>query len=444
MEEVRVPPQNLEAEVAVLSAMLQDISTIPLVIEKLEDHFFYKPEHRKIYKGILELYDRGQPVDVLTLCEHLRKKGELEEVGGASYVGSISASLSSPVSVEHYADIIREKAILRGLIEVSHRIIQKCYEESEEGEKILDEAEQLVFDLAQKKKVKDFVHIRELVEKTMERAEKLSQRKEMIVGLPTGFRELDIQTAGLHPSNLIVVAGRPSMGKTSFVLNIALHVSLELELPVAIFSMEMSRDQLTERLVCMEGRVNLHQWRSGFLGEEEWPKLSMAAGRISDAPIYVDDSSTLTTLELRAKARRLKSKENIQLIIVDYLQLMKSATRQENRQQEISEISRSLKNLARELNIPVIAVSQLSRRAEERADYRPRLSDLRESGAIEQDADLVLLLFREEYYRRDTENRGICEVNIAKQRNGPVGTVKLAFIEEYTRFEDLTWAEDME
>ncbi|MCD6218779.1 replicative DNA helicase [Candidatus Calescamantes bacterium] len=442
MEEIYVPPQNLEAEIAVLSAMLQDKDTIPLVLEKIDKETFYRDSHKSIFQAILELYEKNKPIDIITLTDHLRSKGELENIGGVSYLTTIFSSLPTTINVEHYVDIIREKAIRRGLMKAGLKITEDAQKEDKEIETVIDEAERSIFELAQRKKVKDFINIRDLMEDTLKFLEGLADRKEIITGIPSGFRDVDLKTSGFQPGDFIVVAGRPSMGKTSFVLNIALNVALDHNVPVALFSLEMGALQLAQRLLCMEARVEMQRLRQGFISDEEWPKLSIAAGRLHDAPIFIDDSSALTPLELRAKARRLKSRRDVKLIVIDYLQLMKLSRRIESRQQEIAEISLCLKNLAKELEIPVIAVSQLSRRPEGRADYRPKLSDLRESGAIEQDADVVLLLFRKDYYSDDPEVKGICEVIIAKQRNGPVGTVELTFLHEYTRFEDIAWLEE--
>ncbi|HIE43523.1 MAG TPA: replicative DNA helicase [Candidatus Omnitrophica bacterium] len=445
MKEVveRIPPQSIEAEIAVLGSILLDKSLVDIAGEKLKPEHFYRKEHQTIFKSILELYNEDKPVDLITLAEWLKKKDELENVGGASYLSTLVSAIPTPANIEHYASIVREKAILRDLINVSTEIINRCYTGEEDGSKLLDRAEQMIFDIAQQKRVSDFVSIKELISDSIELAEKLAKKKEYITGLPTGFKEIDIQTSGLHPSELIIVAGRPSMGKTSFVLNITRNVGVEEKKPVAFFSLEMSKEQVVQRLLCMEARVDSNKLRTGFLREEDWPKLTMGAGILFEAPIFIDDSSGLNSLQLRAKARRLKAKEDIALIVVDYIQLMTSAYSSENRQQEIAEISRSLKSIARELKIPVIGVSQLSRRAEERDRHRPRLSDLRESGALEQDADVVMLLLRDEYYNPDNEEvRGKAEINIAKQRNGPVGSKELVFLKEYTRFEDLSYIEE--
>ena len=436
----RIPPQNIEAEIAVLGSILLDKSLIDIAGEKLKPEYFYLKAHQLIFRAILELYGNDKPVDLISLTDLLKKKGELEKAGGASLISSIIAALPTPANIEYYASIVREKAVLRQLIDISNDITNRCYTSKEDGTKILDKAEQLIFNIAQEKVSSDFVSLKDLISNSLELADKLSKKKEYIIGLPTGFRDLDIKTSGLHPSELIIIAGRPSMGKTSLAMNIARNVAVEEKKPVAIFSLEMSKEQLVQRLLCVEARVDSHKLRTGFLAEEDWPKLTMGAGVLFEAPIFIDDSSTLNALELRAKARRLKTREDIALIVLDYIQLMSAEITTQNRQQEIAEISRALKSLARELQIPIIAVSQLSRRVETRGEsHRPILSDLRESGALEQDADVVMLLLREEYYNPDNEEvKGKAVLNIAKQRNGPTGDINFAFLKQYTRFEDLS------
>jgi len=438
----RVPPQNIEAEIAVLGSVLLDKNLLDLAGEILKPEHFYSKEHQIIFRAILDLYNNDKPVDLISLTDRLKKKGELEKIGGASFLSALISAIPTPANIEHYASIVKEKAILRELIEVSSDIINKCYGGKEDGTKILDKAEQNIFNIAQKKVSAGFIPIKDLI--SAEFIDDLVKRKEHITGLPTGFKDLDEITSGLHSSELVIIAGRPSMGKTSFALNIARNAAVVEKKSVAIFSLEMSKEQVAERLLCMEARVDSHKLRTGYLSEEDEPKLSISAGILFDAPIFIDDSSNLNALELRAKTRRLKSKQNISLIILDYIQLMSSETSSENRQQEIAEISRALKSLARELQIPVIAVSQLSRRVETRGeDRRPILSDLRESGALEQDADVVMLLLREEYYKPDDpEVQGKAEVHIAKQRNGPTGTRRLSFVKQYTRFEDLAYTSE--
>jgi len=433
----QIPPQNIEAEIAVLGSMLLSEDAIAQAIEILYENYFYKDEHQKIFQTIIELYDKNSPVDLLTLSEELKKRAILDEVGGQAYLATIANSVPSAANISHYARIVKEKYILRALINNSTQIIRKCHEPVENIDSLLDESERSIFEIIGHKMEGKIISMKDLIKSSITTIDDLYQRQIQLTGVATGYTEFDSLTAGLQNSDLIIVAGRPSMGKSAFVCCIAEQVALEENLPVAIFSLEMSKEQLVHRILCSHAHVNAHKVRRGFLTPEDWPKLTNAAGKLADAPIYIDDTAGASILELRAKARRLKAHHDIKLIIVDYMQLMRSARRFENRQQEISEISRSLKDLARELKVPLIAVSQLSRAAEMRQDHRPQLSDLRESGAIEQDADVVVLLFREEYYHPTEENAGLSEVIIAKQRNGPVDTVKLAFIKEYTRFENL-------
>ncbi|OGX29200.1 MAG: replicative DNA helicase [Omnitrophica WOR_2 bacterium RIFCSPHIGHO2_02_FULL_67_20] len=436
----RLPPQNLDAEQAVLGSMLLEESAILAAAEHLDEPVFYKDAHRKIFAALLALYKATTPVDLITVTDELKRRNQLEEVGGASYLATLTSIVPTAANAEYYCRIVKQKAILRDLIRVSTRIAGDCYEEAVEPDVLLDRAEMMIFDIASKKLKRDAVAMKDIIKSSIEMIDTLYQRKGMITGMPTGFLELDQQLAGLQPAELIVVAGRPAMGKSSFTLCVAEHVAMAEKAGVAIFSLEMSKESLVQRMLCSHARINAHNVRSGMLSTSDWPNLTKAAGKLSEAPIFIDDSPSVSILELRARARRLKSRHNIGLVIVDYLQLMEESANAENRQQEISLISRSLKGLARELGVPVIAVSQLSRAPERRESFRPRLSDLRESGAIEQDADVVLMLFREDYYNMTDENKGIAEVIIAKQRNGPTGTVKLAFINEYTRFETLAQA----
>jgi len=433
----RLPPQNLDAEQAVLGSMLLEEDAIVQAAELLDEAAFYKDAHRKIFTVLLALYKANVPVDLVTITEELKKRNLLDEVGGASYLATLTSVVPTAANAEHYCRIVKQKAILRNLIRATTQIAGECYEEATEPDLLLDKAEALIFDIASKKLKRDAVAMKDIIKSSIEMIDTLYQRKGMITGLPTGFVELDQQLAGLQPAELIVVAGRPAMGKSSFALCVAEQAALIQKAGVAIFSLETSKENLVQRMLCSHARINAHNVRSGMLSTSDWPNLTKAAGKLSEAPIFIDDSPTLSVLELRAKARRLKSRHDISLVILDYLQLMSESSYVENRQQEISVISRSLKALARELNVPVIAVSQLSRAPERRETFRPRLSDLRESGAIEQDADVVLMLFREDYYSPTDENRGVAEVIVAKQRNGPTGTVKLAFIKEYTRFETL-------
>jgi replicative DNA helicase len=441
----RLPPQNLDAEMSVLGAMLLDKDAIVQAIESIGPECFYKEANAKIYSAIIQLCDANQPADIVTITEYLKKQKELESVGGAGYISVLLDAIPSAANVSHYLRIVQEKAILRRLINAATGIVSRCYEDGEDISDVLDDAEREIFDISQHRRSQGFVKIGDLIKHSIETVESLYQKKEYVTGVSSGYKDLDTVTAGFQPSDLIIIAGRPSMGKTSLALNIAEHAAVVEKIPTAIYSLEMSRDQLVLRMLCSHARVNAHNVRTGFISEKhDFPKLVNAAGKLAEAPIFIDDSPSISVLEMRAKARRLAAKEAIRLIIVDYLQLMRSSIRKaENRQQEISEISRSLKALARELNVPVIVLSQLNREAEGRDDRKPRLSDLRESGAIEQDADVVFLLFREEYYFPDNEDaRGKAEVNIAKQRNGPVGTVKLAFLQECTHFENYAEREE--
>lgn len=441
-QELRVPPQNVEAEKSVLGSMLIDNEAIGLVIEVLDESWFYEETHRHIYASILYLYNNHKNVDLITISDLLKNRGLLEAVGGVTYLSEIIDFVPTSANAEHYAHIVKEKGILRKLIRNATQIVSEGYESKTNVTEIVDTAERLIFEIADMEQRRGAVHIKDLVRQSIETIDYLYQRKEYITGLPTGFVELDRMTSGLQKSDLIIVAGRPSMGKSALAISMADHAGIDTKKGIAVFSLEMSKEQLVQRMLCSQARVDAHKVRSGFLSPSDWPKLTAAAGKLSTASIFIDDTPALSTIELRAKARRLKSTYDIQLIVVDYLQLMRVSYKTDSRQQEISEISRSLKELARELNVPVIALSQLSRAVESRQDHRPQLADLRESGAIEQDADLVVLLMREEYYMPTEENKGIAELIIAKQRNGPTGTVKLAFIKEYMRFENLARAEE--
>ncbi|OQX82173.1 MAG: replicative DNA helicase [Candidatus Omnitrophica bacterium 4484_70.1] len=434
----KIPPQNIEAEMAVLGAMLINEDAILEVIEVVDEEDFYKEEHRIIFSSIVSLFDARKKVDILTVSEELNRKKLLEKVGGATYLTTLADFVPSSVNVGHYARIVREKGILRSLINNAHKILSLAYKEEEEVNSILDKAEKLVFEISDARVEAGYTHIKEILKESIEAIESLYYKKSHITGIPTGFVDFDIKTAGLQRGDFIVVAGRPSMGKSAFVSNIVEYVGVEEGLPVAFFSLEMSRQQLIQRMLCSQAKVDIHKLRTGFLAPSEWPLLTSAAGKLSGAPIYIDDTPLMNIFEVRAKARRLKAHHDIKLLVIDYLQMIHTLGRKESRQQEISEVSRALKALAKELDIPLIAVSQLSRAVETRADHRPQLSDLRESGAIEQDADVVVLLLREEYYNPTPENKGIAEVIIAKQRNGPVGSVFLGFMKEYMRFVNLS------
>ncbi len=433
----KMPPQNLEAEMAVLGSMLIEEYAIAEAIEHLEQDSYYNEKNKIIFNAILNLYSENKAVDIVTLIEELKRTQDLDRVGGASYVTTLTTVVPTAANIGHYARIVKEKSILRNLISTSTNIISECYDAQRDVEGILDKAESRIFEISSRKIDTNFSPIKEIIKDSIETIDSLYQKKAHVTGVASGLVDFDSLTAGLHPSDLIVLAGRPSMGKSALMTSIAEHVALVEKKGLALFSLEMSKEQLVQRMLCAHARVDAHKVRTGFLSQTDWPKLTTAASKLSEAPIFIDDTAGLSVLELRAKARRLKSQHNIDLVIVDYLQLMQGSSRSENRQQEISEISRSIKALARELNVPVIAVSQLSRAVESRQDHRPQLSDLRESGAIEQDADVVGLLLREEYYNPTEENKGMAELIIAKQRNGPVGTVKLAFIREFARFENL-------
>ncbi|OGX13202.1 MAG: replicative DNA helicase [Omnitrophica WOR_2 bacterium RIFCSPHIGHO2_02_FULL_63_39] len=433
----RLPPQNLEAEMAVLGSMLLEEDALVRATELLEARAFYKEAHRRIFSSMLSLYQEHVAVDLVTLTDELKKHNLLDEVGGPSYLATLTSLVPTAANVEHYCRIVKERAILRSLIKAATQITSDCYEDATAPDILLDQAEQRIFEIASQKVKGDVVSLKELIKSSIETIDALYQRKGFITGLATGFTELDQMLAGLQPSDFIVVAGRPAMGKSSLALGVAEYATVVQKIPVALFSLEMSKEHLVQRMLCSHARINAHNVRTGMLSTSDWPKLTQAAGKLSEAPLFIDDTPGLSILELRAKARRLRSRHGIGLLILDYLQLMEEPTQSENRQQEIAVISRNLKALARELHVPVVAVSQLSRAPERRETFRPRLSDLRESGAIEQDSDVVLMLFREDYYNPTDDNQGIAEVIIAKQRNGPTGSVKLAFIKEYTRFENL-------
>lgn len=442
----KLPPQHLEAEQSVLGGMLIENEAIPKVMEILSPDDFYREAHRKIYDSLLDISERNEPADLITLTNELRKKEHLDAVGGASYITTLIDSVVTAANIEYYARIIKEKSVLRKLIETSTNIITESYEDRGDVESLLDQAEQAIFQISENRVRPSFYPIREIVKASFKTIERLFEKKELVTGVPSGFKDLDQRTAGFQPSDLIIVAGRPSMGKTAFCLNVAQYAAIEKKIPVAIFSLEMSKEQLVIRMLCSEAQVEGHRLRTGFLTESDWPRLTLAAGNLSDAPIYIDDTAALTVLETRAKARRLNAEFGLGLIVIDYLQLMKGRSRVESRQQEISEISRSLKALSKELNVPVIAVSQLSRKTEERQGMRPQLADLRESGAIEQDADLILFIYRDEVYNRaeDNPNRGKAEVIIGKQRNGPIGKIDLAYFDKFTTFKDIYKGESEE
>jgi replicative DNA helicase len=437
---LKIPPQNIEAEQSVLGGILIEPEALSRILEILQEDDFYREGHRKIFSAMVALYQKGTPVDLITLTESLLTRQNLEGIGGASYLTSLADAIPSAVNIEVYARIVREKAILRRLINVTTEIASKSYLFSGEVEDILDQAEKSIFEITAAKITPHIYPLSEVIKDSFQTIEALYERKERISGVPTGFTKLDQMTSGFQPSDLIIIAGRPSMGKTAFALDIARNAATLAEIPAVIFSLEMSRQQLAIRMLCSEARVDSYKLRSGFIGERDWPRLTNAAGILSEAPIYIDDSPALTVLQMRAKARRLKSEKGLGLAVVDYLQLMSGRGGSDRREQEISEISRSLKALAKELNIPVVALSQLNRKVEDRTDRRPFMADLRESGAIEQDADVILFIYRDEMYDENSKQKGTAEVIIGKQRNGPVGKITLAFIDQYTRFENLAGA----
>jgi replicative DNA helicase len=438
----KLPPQNLEAEMAVLGSMLMDEAAIGVAVESLDKRSFYKDSHQKVFEAICDLYNANKAVDLITLTDELKGKGALDGVGGASFVTALVNSVPTAANINHYVSIVKEKSTLRTLITNSTRIIAMSYETEGNIEDVVDNAERLIFEIRDKRSGGTYLHLKEIIKDSIETIDRLYQKKAHVTGIATGFIDFDIKTAGLQQSDFVIIAGRPSMGKSAFALGMAEYAGVVDKVPVALFSLEMSKEQLVQRMLCAHARVDAHKVRTGYLAASDWPRLTAAAGKLSEAPIFIDDTPAISVMELRAKARRLKAQQDIKLIILDYLQLMRGTTDySESRQQEISEISRSLKALARELNVPVVAISQLSRAVESRTDHRPQLSDLRESGAIEQDADVVVLILREEYYNPTPDNQGIAEIIIAKQRNGPVGSLKLSFIKEYTRFENIARVE---
>ncbi len=434
----RIPPQSLEAEQSVLGSMLIDKEVIPVVMEILRSEDFYRPDHKEIYDVIIELFDRAQPIDLITVSERLKLHGKLELVGGLEYLTNMATAVPTTANVKHYAKLVEEKALLRKLIKTSSDIVDLGYAAGEEVSYILDKAEQGIFDILQKRSSQGFVPIKDVLVDTFNKLEELYNNKGHVTGIPTGFNDLDFKTSGLHNSDLILIAARPAMGKTAFALNVAQYAAVHGRVPVAIFSLEMSKEQLVNRMLCSEAMVDSGKMRTGNLEDNDWQKVARALAPLSEAPIFIDDTPGISITEIRAKCRRLKLEHNIGLVVIDYLQLMQgSRSKSENRQQEISEISRSLKILAKEINIPVITLSQLSRASETRTDHRPILSDLRESGAIEQDADIVMFLYRDDYYNPETEKKNIAEVILAKHRNGSTGTVELVWLGQYTKFANL-------
>ena len=434
----RTMPHSAEAELAVLSSMLFDKEAVILAHELLHAEDFYRADYRALFEAMVELFSSGSPVDAITLKNILEKKGVFDKVGGGEALAELASNVTSTANLRHYGRILRDRSLLRRLLKASGEITAKSLEGADEADDVLEFAEKNIFDIAQNRVSSDFVHIKEALTESILRAEEIYKHGQKITGIATGFKDFDAKTAGLHPANLILIAARPSMGKSTFALNMAQHAAIRLKVPTAFFSLEMSRMDLTNRIICAEAHVEAQKFRTGELDGSDWSNIATAIGPISEAPLYLDDTPGISVPELRAKCRRLKLEKGLGLIVVDYLQLMRgSSKRPESRQNEISEISRSLKSIAREMEAPLVALAQLSRAPEQRADHRPILSDLRESGAIEQDADVVGFIYRDEYYNKDTEKRGIAELIISKQRNGPTGTVELAFLGDYVKFNNL-------
>jgi replicative DNA helicase len=432
-------PHNLDAERSVLGAVLMRNEVINHAIEVIKPHDFFREAHRIIFDKMVNLSEHGKAIDLVTLNEELARGGQLEEVGGPAYIASLVDGVPRATNVEHYATIVKEKSTRRSLIFAANKILSSAYGAEEEADELVDEAERSVFEIADSGIRTGFVSLSQLVHQGFQTIEKLQEHKGLVTGVPTGFEQLDELTSGLQPSDLIIVAARPSMGKTSFTLNIAQHVGTKSDMVVGFFSLEMSKEQLFMRLLTAEARIDAHRFRSGYLSEQDYARLTTALSTLDQAHVFIDDSPAIGVLEMRAKSRRLKAERGLHLLVIDYIQLMQGRGRFDNRQQELASISRSLKGLAKELNVPIVALSQLSRAPDARADHRPQLSDLRESGALEQDADVVLFIYREDQYERKDETEGVAEIIIGKQRNGPTGVVKLAFVKEHTRFENLEW-----
>lgn len=433
---IKSSPQSIEAEKSVLGSMMIDKNVIAQAVEILSAEDFYRDAHKYIFKSIVEMYQRDEPIDEITLLEHLKSTDRLEKSGGISYIIEIGSSVLTTANVKSYIKIVEDKATLRKLIDSSTKIIESCYNNQDDVEKVIDVAEQKIFDLAEKKSSSDFEPLSDILERGFEQIETLFNNKGEVTGVGSGFKDLDDLTSGFQKGDMILIAARPSMGKTTFALNIAEHAALREGKSVVIFSLEMSKEQLAYKLLCSEANVDMLKLRTGNLEDKDWENIARASGPLSSAKIYIDDTAGVSIMEMRSKCRRLKIEYGIDLILIDYLQLM-SGSGEESRQQEVSEISRNIKAIAKEMQCPVIALSQLSRAPEQRADHRPMLSDLRESGSIEQDADLVMFLYRDEYYNKETEEKNVAECIIAKQRNGPVGNVKLAWIGQFSKFGNL-------
>jgi replicative DNA helicase len=434
----KLPPQSIEAEESILSAILLENSTLLDVLEILTPDDFYRTAHQRIFAAIEILFRKAEPVDLITMTNALREANQLEEIGGAAYLARLVDTVPSAINVAHYARIVRDKAALRRLIAKAGEITQRCFEDAGEFDQVLDFAEGAIFEISENKHRAAFHPLSKIIDINIDALEKRQENRALVTGIPTGYTRLDNMTSGLQGSDLIILAARPAMGKTALALNIARNAALGGNVPVAVFSLEMSKEQLSMRMLCSEARVDSSRLRSGFLNPEDWTRITDAASTLSEAPIYIDDSPDISATSIRTKSRRLKMDKDLGLIIIDYLQLMRGHESSERRDLEISDISRSLKLLAKELNVPVLALSQLNRKLEERSDKRPQLSDLRESGALEQDADVVAFIYRDEVYNKDENNpnRGTAEVILAKQRNGPTGVVPLTFLGVHTRFEN--------
>lgn len=437
MELGKVPPHDIEAEQAVIGSMLTDQEAVYAAIERLKPEDFYREDNKQIYTAILNIYNKAEPIDIITLKAELSSMGKLDAVGGLEYIVELPEKVPTTANVDRYIKIVEEKSLLRNLIRAANEILSSGYAQEDDVENIVDHAEKKIFDVMQKKSQKGYTTIKDVLVESFTKLEELYNQKEHITGVPTGFAELDKKTAGLHGSELILIAARPAMGKSAFALNIGSYAATRANVPVAIFSLEMSKEQVGNRILCSEALVDSNNVRTGELNDEELEKLAETSGELSQAPIYIDDTPGISVMEIRAKCRKLKLEKNIGLVIIDYLQLIQGSGKTSSREQEIAEISRSLKILAKEIEVPVIALSQLSRAVEARPDHRPMLSDLRESGSIEQDADIVMFLYRDDYYNEDSEKKNIAEVIIAKQRAGSTGTVELAWLGKYTKFANL-------
>ena len=441
----KLPPQSIEAEMSILGGILVDNEAINRVLEVLTPEELYRESHRKIMRAMIDLNERGEPCDLITLTTILRKKGELDEVGGGAYLATLVDFVPMAANISYYCKIVKEKFITRKLISAATDIVSQGFEDKVEVESLLDTAQKVIFEIGENKLKPSYYKVSDILKDTIKNIELLYEKKELVTGVPTGYTDLDKLTAGFHAGDLVIIAGRPAMGKTTFALNVAQYASVDADkkYPAAIFSLEMPKEQLVERLLCSAARVDLTRLRSGHLQENDWPKLIKGAGLLHNSKIFIDDTPSISVMELRSKSRRLKAEHDIGIIVIDYLQLMRGGANSESRQQEISEISRSLKALAKELSIPVIALSQLNRGLEQRTDKRPMMSDLRESGAIEQDADIIMFVYRGEVYDKENEDlKGKAEIIIGKHRSGPIGTVDLAFRGEFTRFDNLSNREE--